>query len=403
MSEREESVSKSKRKSGSKADKRAKSGPKKDGKRRSGSISTDPPTAGARRQDELERPDSSREYRSSRTKAVVASEPAAPTKLDEVFEVAGRHKVWAVPIILVVALGTGLYAGVGTALLVLAGSFLLLVISAFWASVQSLTGEADLNLDEALSLAAPSAELEQKRATLRALKDLEFEHNIGKISDADYKDLSARYRAEAKRLLQQLSDVEGESRKRAEQLFKLKLLEADPDARLVYDEETEDALSELSAENRERVEGVLMQAALNAAKSKARGQRPADDHAAEDEADEAGAQATEDADDDTNLETDPAEDLEQPAEEAGEVSPDGEAADEGFVDDPVRTPPVSGGPSRRCKVCETRNPLENTRCSGCNSHLAEANQILCSACPAVYPDSQDACPVCGVAAPVEQD
>jgi len=37
---------------------------------------------------------------------------------------------------------------------------------------------------------------------LRALKDLEFERSVGKIGEDDYAELSARYRADAKRLMQ---------------------------------------------------------------------------------------------------------------------------------------------------------------------------------------------------------
>jgi hypothetical protein len=64
-----------------------------------------------------------------------------------------------------------------------------------------LAGQGDLTLDEAMSLAAPSAEEEQKQAVLRALKDLEFERSVGKITDDDYRELSERYRSEAKALL----------------------------------------------------------------------------------------------------------------------------------------------------------------------------------------------------------
>src|SRR5690606_30593299 len=148
-----------------------------------------------------------------------AAEDQAPvSKLDEVFDAIIAARIWALPLVLTAAILCGYFLGIGTALLVLAGSALLLVIATFWASVQSLTGEQDLSIDEALSLAAPSAELEQKRAVLRALKDLDFEYRIGKVSQKDYDELSARYRAEAKRLLQALADVEATARKDAEKM-----------------------------------------------------------------------------------------------------------------------------------------------------------------------------------------
>jgi tetratricopeptide (TPR) repeat protein len=45
---------------------------------------------------------------------------------------------------------------------------------------------------------------EDKRAALRALRELEFEHAAGHVSDADYADLRARYEAEAALVLAEL-------------------------------------------------------------------------------------------------------------------------------------------------------------------------------------------------------
>jgi cytochrome c-type biogenesis protein CcmH/NrfG len=45
---------------------------------------------------------------------------------------------------------------------------------------------------------------EDKRAALRALRELEFEHAAGHVSDADYADLRARYEAEAAHVLAEL-------------------------------------------------------------------------------------------------------------------------------------------------------------------------------------------------------
>jgi hypothetical protein len=109
---------------------------------------------------------------------------------------------------------TGALVGIEISLLVVAGGALVAVIALIWASVQSLTGESPLTLEEALSLGAPSAEEEQKRAVLRALKDLEFERSVGKITQEDYAELSTRYRAEARRLMHQL-DAGGEKERAA--------------------------------------------------------------------------------------------------------------------------------------------------------------------------------------------
>jgi hypothetical protein len=112
-------------------------------------------------------------------------------------------------------IGIGLLAGAATAM---SGGIWL-----FWSSLQKLSGEVPLTLDEALSLGAPSAEEEQKRAVLRALKDLDYERAVGKISDADYTTLSERYRQEAKRLLRAVERDLTPERERAEHLLEERL------------------------------------------------------------------------------------------------------------------------------------------------------------------------------------
>jgi hypothetical protein len=105
-----------------------------------------------------------------------------------------------------IALTAGIVQGPASAILVLAGGALIGVIAIFWASVRTLLGETPLSGADAYALAAPRAEEERKRAVLRALKDLEFERSVGKISEEDYAELVARYRAEAKRLLREIDE-----------------------------------------------------------------------------------------------------------------------------------------------------------------------------------------------------
>src|SRR5215218_9781181 len=98
---------------------------------------------------------------------------------------------------IVLALLAGYVQGPSIAILVLAGGALIAVIATFWASVRTLFGETPLSGADAYALGAPRSEEEQKQAVLRALKDLEFERSVGKISEEDYKALVAKYRAEA--------------------------------------------------------------------------------------------------------------------------------------------------------------------------------------------------------------
>ena len=137
------------------------------------------------------------------------------------------HLRWAAPLTAVaVAAGFGWWGGWPRALMVLALIALLMVVGLFWSSVHGLAGESPLTLEEALTLGAPSAEEEQKRALLRALNDLKYERSVGKISEEDYAELSQRYREQAKRLMQQLEGDQEPARNRAEQLLQRRLVKA---------------------------------------------------------------------------------------------------------------------------------------------------------------------------------
>jgi hypothetical protein len=119
---------------------------------------------------------------------------------------------------------SGVVLGVEIGLLVAAFGALTLVIAFLWASVQSLSGDSPLTFDEAMTFGQPSAEEEQKRAVLRALKDLDYERSVGKISDEDYRELSARYREEAKRLIERVDESLAPQRERAEKLLAERIL-----------------------------------------------------------------------------------------------------------------------------------------------------------------------------------
>jgi hypothetical protein len=112
----------------------------------------------------------------------------------------------------------GVFQGAAAVVLVLAAGALVSVIAIFWASIRTLVGETPLSGADAYVLGAPRAEDERKRAVLRALKDLEFERSIGKISEEDYEALVAKYRAEAKRLLRMLDEDAQPGRHKVEAL-----------------------------------------------------------------------------------------------------------------------------------------------------------------------------------------
>jgi hypothetical protein len=127
---------------------------------------------------------------------------------------------------LIAAVVAGLLSGAALVCLVLAAGALVLVLTLMWSSVQSLTGSTSLGFEEALGMGAPSRVEEEKRAVLRALKDLEYERSVGKISVEDYAELSARYRADAKRLMQSLDESLGPAREEVERAIEARLARA---------------------------------------------------------------------------------------------------------------------------------------------------------------------------------
>lgn len=137
----------------------------------------------------------------------------------------GDSAKWIAPAVVLAALVVGATSGLGPSLLVLAGGVLTGVVLLFWSSIGRLTGESPLSLEEAIGLGAPSPEEERKRSILRALKDLEYERSVGKISEEDFAELSARYRADAKALLKLIETESAPTRKRAEERLAARLRE----------------------------------------------------------------------------------------------------------------------------------------------------------------------------------
>jgi len=131
-----------------------------------------------------------------------------------------NHARWLYPLgVLALASIFGHFYGLGLSLLIVAGGVLGASIWLIWSSLQGLGGDLPITLDEALSLGAPSAEEEQKRSVLRALKDLEYERAVGKINEDDYATLAQHYRSEAKRLLRAVDKDLSPERERAERIL----------------------------------------------------------------------------------------------------------------------------------------------------------------------------------------
>ena len=164
------------------------------------------------------------EKSASRTEEELATEAAeAERKL-------GQNLSFGIPAAsIVAAIGVGVVTSAGPAILVLLGGALLGAIAFLWASLRTLGGDAPLAEEmELLHVrTAGGADLAaRKQKALRALKDLKHEHDIGKIDDADYKALEAKYRDEAKDVLRKLDTEIEPYRAKAEALAEKHLAKA---------------------------------------------------------------------------------------------------------------------------------------------------------------------------------
>ncbi len=139
---------------------------------------------------------------------------------------------WPPLIALSIVVGASIAGVVGGAPLVfifLSASALTLTIALLWSSLGRMGQGARLNFEDALELAAPTATEEQKLAVLRALKDLEYELSVGKISKEDFDAASADYRAQARRLIAAQDESMKEQLEAAEALVSQHLSDSDPE------------------------------------------------------------------------------------------------------------------------------------------------------------------------------
>ncbi|MDP9151139.1 MAG: zinc ribbon domain-containing protein [Myxococcota bacterium] len=141
---------------------------------------------------------------------------------DEAERRLGRATAVGLPIATVAgAVVVGTFTSLGLGLLVLASGALLGAISLVWVSVRTLSGDAPLSAGfQALAAKRHGVDAltEDKRRVMRALKDLENEHALGKIDDGDYEEIVARYREDAKVLMRAMDLEVAPLREKAESL-----------------------------------------------------------------------------------------------------------------------------------------------------------------------------------------
>ncbi|MFO0712870.1 MAG: hypothetical protein U0353_23655 [Sandaracinus sp.] len=105
--------------------------------------------------------------------------------------------------------------------IVLASVALLLALVALWSSLRyalAAANGATESLDSA-ELPDRAALIDEKKSLLRAIKDLEYEHAVGKISPEDYQRLDGAYRRRAKEVIGLLEQDLAPYQARAEALL----------------------------------------------------------------------------------------------------------------------------------------------------------------------------------------
>jgi hypothetical protein len=116
-------------------------------------------------------------------------------------------------VVIAVAAAVGGYAawsGGRAAVAFLVGATLAMgwVVWLAFRAAQALVKDAPVAEAGAVVTGKRRKELErEKQALLKALKELDFDHQMGKVSDKDFADISSTYRARAIRVMRQLDDA----------------------------------------------------------------------------------------------------------------------------------------------------------------------------------------------------
>ncbi|MGD8607672.1 MAG: hypothetical protein PVH21_10290 [Myxococcales bacterium] len=97
-----------------------------------------------------------------------------------------------------------------------------------WQSLSlALAGEVPSGARARLTLDARQALLTEKEALLQEIRDVAFEHDADKLSDADFEELNAKLRAQARHTLHELDAGTEAFRAEAEELIAKRLEKED--------------------------------------------------------------------------------------------------------------------------------------------------------------------------------
>ena len=104
---------------------------------------------------------------------------------------------------------------------------LLLALGSLWASLSlAFSHRVQPDFTSQLTSDARTALLTEKEALLQELRDVAFEHDAGKLSDRDFRELNAKLRARARHVLHELDKGAEAFRGEAEALIAARLGES---------------------------------------------------------------------------------------------------------------------------------------------------------------------------------
>ena len=150
------------------------------------------------------------------------------------------------------AIPIGLLRGAPTVVLWVAFALLSAAVLIFWEALRTALDPAAPGDDDDTDAEGVPSDLEaRKRAALKALKDIEFERAIGRLSEEDHKELDAKYRAEARAAMRAIDEGLGPWLARAESMLDDAAAVKPPEAKAERAEakaETTDAKPALSLE-----------------------------------------------------------------------------------------------------------------------------------------------------------
>lgn len=281
------------------------------------------------------------------------------------------YLVYAPGVVLLASLGVGYVYGPALAILTLAVCSLALAIAMLWESLRAAFGETALTPEEAFSIGAPSAEEEQKRAVLRAIKDLDFEHAVGKISDEDYRRYRARYRREAKRLLRLIDEQAAPERIKVEALVGRRLVAAglaDPDPRWEQESgEQENEPDKKKGKKRRKKKRKKKKEQPSARSSKAAATTAEDEELPSD----ATAQSNEESEAERLAEAGQLDEMDPAADsEPSDAQPEAEPSSPTEQEDHAEATQASN----LCPACGTANDEDAVFCKRCGQSLADEEQ-----------------------------